>query len=349
MHKEGRPPKWRTGPHPETGTHHTSTTTTEYIAHADNLAAEAIAIRELSATVINATDIGTHAIEYAVNGMAVFPLRGKIPAIPKAIGGQGVLDATTDIAAIAAWWGGRYAGCNIGGRVPDGIMVLDVDPRHGGLNTLAGLENTNSVLDETLQTVSGRGDGGVHYWYRRPPGKLSSTRLGPGIDIKTSTGYVVLPPSIHPDSGLPYERIDRPVVAPPDWLVELLRPEKTAHTITPARTCSTVYGQTSGTFSGSIADQYSQTTSWAEILVPHGWTCRDADPDADGATWLHPTATSSCSATIRNGCIFIYSPNTPFEITESGNPHGYTKFRAYAVLNHGGNMSAAAKSLMAVA
>ena len=65
--------------------------------------------------------------------------------------------------------------------------------------------------------------------------------------------------------------------------------------------------------------------------------------------WLHPTATSSCSATIRNGCLFVYSTNTVFDVTEPGNPHGYTKFRAFAVLDHGGNMSAAARALRGVA
>ena len=37
---------------------------------------------------------------------------------------------------------------------------------------------------------------------------------------------------------------------------------------------------------------------------------------------------------------------TPFEVTESGNRHGYTKFRAHAVLNHRGDMSAAARALL---
>ena len=45
-----------------------------------------------------------------------------------------------------------------------------------------------------------------------------------------------------------------------------------------------------------------------------------------------PTHTSACSATIKNGCLFVYTPNTPFDVTEPGDPHGYTKFRAYAVL-----------------
>jgi hypothetical protein len=95
----------------------------------------------------------------------------------------------------------------------------------------------------------------------------------------------------------------------------------------------------------SIADDYCSSVSWADILQPHGWRFLDADPDADGSRWLHPAATSSCSATVRNGCLFVYSPNTPFEVTESSQPKGYTKFRAYAVLEHGGDMKAAARAL----
>jgi hypothetical protein len=80
-------------------------------------------------------------------------------------------------------------------------------------------------------------------------------------------------------------------------------------------------------------------------MSPHGWTCPDPDPDDDGARWLHPDATSSCSATIRNDCLFVYSTNTPFDVTEPGCAKGYTKFRAYAVLNHGGDMPAAARTI----
>ena len=79
--------------------------------------------------------------------------------------------------------------------------------------------------------------------------------------------------------------------------------------------------------------------------MTHGWACLDPDPDADGARWLHPAATSKCSATIKNGCLFVYSTSTVFEFTESGDPHGYTKFRAYAVLNFGGDLKAAARAL----
>ncbi len=289
---------------------------------------------------IERNNLHDHAIEYAVHHWPIFPLRGKIPAIPKDAGGRGVLDATVDVAQITAWWSGPYRGCNIGGRIPESMVMIDTDPYHGGLDTLAALERRHGPLPETLTDLSGRGDGGAHYFFRRPPGKLIGTRLGAGIDLKTSTGYGVLPPSVHPDTGRPYIRVERPVVAPPDWLVRLLRPAPAP----PLRPRSSVQF-----FGPSLADEYSANTSWAEILQPHRWRCIDADPDVDGARWLHPTATSACSATVRNGCLFVWSTSTVFDISEPGYPRGYTRFKAYALLNFDGDMSAAARALKGVA
>ena len=303
-------------------------------AHAD-LLAEATVIRELGGQVIDATDIGTYAIELAVNNWAVFPLRGKIPAIA---GGRGVLDATTDLEQVTAWWAGQYRGCNIGARVPDSLFVLDVD----NLDALTELENQHGALPETLTTISGRASGGKHLYYRRPAGKISHRRLPKGIEIKTSSGYTVQPPSIHPGTGNRYTRIEAPVAAPPTWLVALLKPEPPAPPPRPNRRPFVLVGP-------SVADEYTVKASWATILGLHNWECLDADPEADGARWRHPSATSKWSATIRHGCLFVYSPNTPFDVTEEDNPKGYTKFRAYAVLDHGGDMSAAAKALQSVA
>lgn len=275
------------------------------------------------------------AIEYGLHGWPVFPLSGKVPFK----GTHGVLDATTDPAIIAEWWGSRYRGANIGGQIPAAMFMLDIDPYHGGDERLAALVQQHGPLPQTLTDLSGRGDGGAHYFYRRPAGKLSSTRLGRGLDIKDSNGYGVLPPSVHPDTGKPYTRIERPVAAPPNWLVHLLLPE-------PAPIPKTSKIPRLTRFWGpSIADEYSANSSWIDVLAPHGWRCDAANPDADGAKWLHPTATSACSATVKKGCLFVYSPNTPFDITEPSNPKGYTRFRAYAVLNFDGDMSAAARAL----
>jgi Bifunctional DNA primase/polymerase, N-terminal len=295
------------------------------------------------------------ALDYARHGMQVFPGRGKIPAIrnPHPRGsrerqeckgqcgrhGHGVLDATTDAATVTTWWGGRYCGANILGRVPRNVFVLDVDPRNGGLESLAALQDRHGPLPDTLTTISGRGDGGTHTFWRRPPGTLTTKRFDDGIDIKHRSGYVVLPPSIHPDTGEPYTRIDRLIAAPPAWLIKLITERPYDHPRTRVSSPHKAY-------SGSSASSFNENTSWADILVPHGWTCLEPDPDAVGATWLHPTHTSACSATIgRDHRLYVYSTNTVFDVTETGSPRGYSRFDAYALLNHGGDMRAAAQAL----
>src|SRR5262249_1894043 len=119
-HKERRPAHAEPAP-----------TTTDQADTADHsretLLAAALALREFTTAVVDATAIGTYAVEYAVNGWEVFPLRGKAPAIPKELGGRGVLDATTNIGQVIPWWSGPYRRCNIGIRVPESMFVLDVD------------------------------------------------------------------------------------------------------------------------------------------------------------------------------------------------------------------------------
>jgi hypothetical protein len=94
-----------------------------------------------------------------------------------------------------------------------------------------------------------------------------------------------------------------------------------------------------------VAEGFNAQTRWAEVLGPHGWTSPDLDADADGARWRHPGASNPKSATIRHGLLFVYSHATPFQTTEPGAPHGYTRFRAYALLEHGGDLAAAARAL----
>ena len=125
-----------------------------------------------------------------------------------------------------------------------------------------------------------------------------------------------------------------PIVAPPAWLIELLRAD--VRPIAPKPTRPTGFG------GDSIADWFTDTHTWAEVL--HGWKCKSADGDADGARWQHPTATSPVSATVKHGLLFVYSNNTAFEQTTAKNPHGYTRFKAWAVIEHGGDMSTAARA-----
>lgn len=131
-------------------------------------------------------------------------------------------DATTDLDQVLSW-ATRWPGCNWGGRPPAGQFVLDVDPRNGGMDTLAQLELAHGPL---LPTRTARtGGGGLHYWFALPEGhdgRLAGNLGGrdSGLDIKTHSGYLVLPPSV---TQAPYEWLQVGHVATaPEWMTDAL-------------------------------------------------------------------------------------------------------------------------------
>jgi hypothetical protein len=140
------------------------------------------------------------ALEYAREGWRVFPCvprgpRAKAPLLP-----HGHHDASADPDVIRGWWR-RWPNAMIGAAVPDSMLVVDIDPRNDG--TVEALEAAAGPLPETLTCWSGRGDGGRHLYFLRPPGELTGGNLPKGVDLKVA-GYTILPPSVHPASGRPY-------------------------------------------------------------------------------------------------------------------------------------------------
>ena len=80
-----------------------------------------------------------------------------------------------------------------------GLVVIDIDPRHGG-------RLDPDLMTRTACVASGGADHGWHLLYTHPGGYVPSRELPghPGVDVKGDGGYVVLPPSIHPATGRPY-------------------------------------------------------------------------------------------------------------------------------------------------
>ncbi|MDN5929510.1 MAG: bifunctional DNA primase/polymerase [Pseudonocardia sp.] len=128
-------------------------------------------------------------------------------------------DATTDPTLVAEWLA-RWPGCNWGVRPPVGVVVVDVDPRNGGDDELAKLQERHGALPATLTARTG--SGGLHIWlsYNGP----TRGRLCTGVDIKSNSGYLVAPPSVH-ECGGTYEWIDqRPAAYAPAWVKAILNP-----------------------------------------------------------------------------------------------------------------------------
>jgi hypothetical protein len=125
------------------------------------------------------------ALGLAAQGFAVFPVAAdKSPLIA-----GGFHAASTDAKAVAAMsWDGK--GTMIACQPAADEVVIDVDPRNGGDNTLGLFP----ALPRT-RTTKTRSDG-RHYWLTVEPGTEMRGKLGPGIDVKRhGKGYVVIPPS----------------------------------------------------------------------------------------------------------------------------------------------------------
>lgn len=131
----------------------------------------------------------------------------------------GFKDASIDPKQITRWWT-KYPDASIGiaTGTRSNVVVLDVDDRHGGPETLDTLVSLAGPLPLTLTALTGNG---VHYHFRAPEVPLRSNTgiLGPGIDIRADGGYVVVPPSRHA-TGKKYEFIDPEAeLAPlPSWI-----------------------------------------------------------------------------------------------------------------------------------
>lgn len=137
---------------------------------------------------------------------------------------HGFKDATVDLDKIDQWWT-TFPKANIGiACEPTGWAVIDVDPRHGGDETLRDLEQQYGSLPDTVRQVTG--SGGQHIVFAYPFGGAPTIAgIRPGIDTRARGGYIVGAPSSHV-SGNAYEWEISPGEMPladlPHWFRDLL-------------------------------------------------------------------------------------------------------------------------------
>ncbi len=156
----------------------------------------------------------------------------------------GFYEGSADPEQIRAWWS-KWPIANVGivtGRA-SGIVVLDVDTKDDGPNSLLAIEDGNEKIPTTVEAITG--SGGSHRFFKHPihtDVPISASRIGRGIDVRGDGGLVVASPSLHA-SG---ERYSWDICAGPDeadlaeipkWLLKLMLPppkaERQASVITP--------------------------------------------------------------------------------------------------------------------
>lgn len=165
---------------------------------------------------------GQAALDYLARGWSVIPVhaRDKRPLVSW----QEYQQSRPTAAEVRSWFA-RWPDANVGvvtGAV-SGLVVADVDPRHGGEAGLVMLERQHGPLPRTVEAVSG--SGGRHLYFAHPGGHVHNrVALAPGIDLRGDGGMIVVPPSMH-SCGARYawregRAPDEVPLAPlPAWLV----------------------------------------------------------------------------------------------------------------------------------
>jgi hypothetical protein len=161
------------------------------------------------------------AITYAAHGLKSFPIKARSKAPATA---HGFKDATLEGGVLHRKFTAAGADANVGIATGGGIIVVDLDGPQA--------EEWARTYDwpRTWVATSGRPDGGRHLYFKvdRPVAtRPQQGGIGPKVDVKGEGGYVLAPPSVHPDGptyawakGGPASSI--PIAAAPTWLTAML-------------------------------------------------------------------------------------------------------------------------------
>jgi len=183
-----------------------------------------------------------NAIQYAERGWAVLPLHtvlegkcscGKVACSSAGKHPQtmnGLKSATTDLDTINTWFK-HWPKANIGiatGAI-SGIGVIDIDPKHGGEDSLYELTTKHGKIPDTVEAITQ--SQGRHIIFQYEDGfRTTAGKLGRGIDTRGDGGYVVASPSRGLLGQYHWEASSDPSECPiakcPPWVIQLLNKDK---------------------------------------------------------------------------------------------------------------------------
>ena len=239
----------------------------------------------------------------------------------------------------------------IGGVVSMGLEIIDFDDStcfSPWADMVAGIVCRLPIVETA--------GGGYHVYYRcEEVCRNSKIALDANNQVRIETrgegGYVIAPggPIVHA-SGLPYVQVSGPLLPEVPFITTDERKrlwgaarefdqrpnkwqdliDKRLKELRPTKPVEV----------GAPWEAYNRGAKWADVLEPHGWTSRD------GINWTRPGKTDgSLSAHVRiardgNEILVVFSSNaSPLD------PGNWSKFNAYAALNHRNDRKAAARQL----
>ena len=284
------------------------------------------------------------AIDYLRAGLSVLPANRaqKCPCLPRWSEFQTRLPTEPEV---GHWFANKHdAVCIVCGEVSGNLEVIDFD-NHGELfpkwkETIPGDLLAKLVIEQTPS-------GGYHVAYRCKEPISGNTKLAQGerdgkmvtlAETRGKGGLVLCAPTEGyvlrqgDYAALPMLTMDERIS-----LRDAARKmnEKTEPGMPKPSECVDEH------FAERPGDDFNAHGDIRPILVKHGWTSLGDQPDGN-EHWRRPGKVDGNSATLKDGVFYVFSSNAaPFEQN-----HGYSAFHVYALLEHGGDFSAAAADLL---
>jgi len=301
-------------------------------------------------------------------GISVVPIRADGSKQPALSGWKIYQQRLPSSSELACWF--RAAGLGLAlvtGAVSGHLEALDFDDGTVFEQWQAWIAGDPMLSDLYASIASGYEEvtpaGGRHLLYRcsevagnqKLASRQEDGRTKTLIETRGQGGLIIVDPSqgkVHP-SGRPYRRVQGSVstirTITPDEREQLFwsarqfdeRPKPQPAPLPRSFRCSF---PRLGELGDSVrpGDLLNERATWEELLPPYGWEL--VRYVGEEGQWRRPGKEGEgISATTNyqnSGFLYVFSTSTMFEPER-----GYSKFSAYALLEHGGDFSAAAKAL----
>lgn len=331
----------------------------------------------------NGDEIHAIALRYLTAGFNVIPIRADGSKAPDISEWKRFQKIRVKENCLKGWFRQGYAGgvAIVGGPPSGNLVILDFEFTDYWEEFVALVEAERPGLVGRLPLVMtpGKDEGrGRHLYFRTKGETPRSTKLAKmtaeeaekrtgdkgavtAIEIKGAGGYVLAPgcpPACHKTG-----RIYEPIAGPPITETPALEPEEVETLLDCARALNRVQAVAEAKAEAARkaerrtklapsapgdrpGDLFNRQASWEDVLGAFGWKVDCTRGDV--TYWTRPgktkgisASTGHCSSSQSGNLLYVFSSNAePFEAEKT-----YSKFTAFALLNHGGDFCKAARDL----
>lgn len=203
---------------------------------------------------------------------------------------NGLKGATTNTGLITGWFT-KWNNLNIAirtGAGPDGagLFAIDIDPHHGGDQSLAQLVEEHGKLPITVAARTG--SGGSHLLFIYPDQSSIKNRAGvrPGIDVRGDGGYLIVSPSQHACGDTYGWRrgkgpADVPLAPAPAWLLDLIK--RPSRKIPPSATTGDKHHNVASAVTAMLRIKVEDHNDGSKRLLAYACRCVECDLGDDAA------------------------------------------------------------------